>query len=189
MLDRLATHVDDLTSLGTQEKGIHRDAASVPASGRNKSHQEEEGPGEGWVHGGTLVHGEPLGQWGGRLYRDAARRARYDGGAALVRMRYTGESPALRALTKRWLICHHSNVLIRLREWRQRREMSLRALAARAGVAHVTIVRIEAGQMSPTVALLARLARALDLHISDLFPPKRPPRTKSHASRRTPKGA
>jgi hypothetical protein len=26
--------------------------------------------------------------------------------------------------------------------------------------------------MSPTVALLERLARALDIHISDLFPPK-----------------
>ena len=61
---------------------------------------------------------------------------------------------------------------IRLREWRERRGLSMRALAQRAGGSYVTIARIESGAMSPTVALLERLARALDIHITDLFPPK-----------------
>ena len=63
---------------------------------------------------------------------------------------------------------------LRLREWRGRRGLSMRGLAARAGGSYVTIARIEAGAMSPTVALLERLAQALEIHITDLFPPKQP---------------
>jgi transcriptional regulator with XRE-family HTH domain len=59
---------------------------------------------------------------------------------------------------------------LRLRDWRERRGLSLRALAERAGVGYVTVWRIEHGELSPTVAMLEKLARALDVHLTDLFP-------------------
>lgn len=59
---------------------------------------------------------------------------------------------------------------VRLREWRERRGYSLRDLAARAGVSHVTIVRIEGGQISPTVAMLEKLAGALGIEVREFFP-------------------
>jgi transcriptional regulator with XRE-family HTH domain len=59
---------------------------------------------------------------------------------------------------------------LRLQEWRERRGLSLRGLADRAGVGFVTVWRIEHGEMSPTVAMLEKLARALDVDVVDLFP-------------------
>jgi transcriptional regulator with XRE-family HTH domain len=64
-------------------------------------------------------------------------------------------------------------VVIRLREWRDERGWSVRELGQRAGVSFVTIVRIETGRMSPTVAMLEKLAKALDIDVRDFFPPKR----------------
>jgi transcriptional regulator with XRE-family HTH domain len=61
---------------------------------------------------------------------------------------------------------------IRLREWRDRRGLSLRALADKAGVSYVTIVRIEGGSLSPTAAMLDKLATALDIDVRDFFPPR-----------------
>jgi len=62
---------------------------------------------------------------------------------------------------------------VRLKEWRSRRGYSLRGLAQRAGVSYVTIVRIEQGQISPTVAMLEKLAKALKIHITEFFPAPR----------------
>jgi transcriptional regulator with XRE-family HTH domain len=62
-------------------------------------------------------------------------------------------------------------VVVRLREWRERRGLSLRTLAACARVSFVTVYRIEAGTISPTVAMLEKLARALDVDLVDFFPP------------------
>jgi len=62
---------------------------------------------------------------------------------------------------------------ILLRHWREQRGYTVRGLAKRAGVGYVTIVRIENGHMSPTVAMLEKLAKALKVHITDLFTPKR----------------
>ncbi len=59
---------------------------------------------------------------------------------------------------------------LRLREWRLKRGHSLRTLAARARVSYVTVARIEAGAMSPTVEMLEKLARALKVHITEFFP-------------------
>src|SRR5262245_49811167 len=67
---------------------------------------------------------------------------------------------------------YSSNMLIRLQEWRARRGLSIRQLADRAGVGFATVHRIEAGRISPTVRLLEKLAEALEIHISDLLPPK-----------------
>ena len=57
-----------------------------------------------------------------------------------------------------------------LRRWRERRDYSVRELARRAGVGYVTVVRIENGHMSPTVAMLDKLAKALGITVRDLFP-------------------
>jgi transcriptional regulator with XRE-family HTH domain len=64
-------------------------------------------------------------------------------------------------------------MIVRLREWRERRKLSLRQLAERAGVHYVTIVSIEAGRMSPTVETLEKLANALDIQLRDFFPVER----------------
>jgi transcriptional regulator with XRE-family HTH domain len=60
-------------------------------------------------------------------------------------------------------------VALLLREWRERRGLSVRELAARAGVSYVTIVRIEGAKLSPTVAMLEKLAPALGIDVRDLF--------------------
>ena len=65
-------------------------------------------------------------------------------------------------------------MVVPLRHWRDRRGHSVRELAKRAGVGYVTVVRIENGHISPTVAMLEKLARALEIDVRDFFPrPKR----------------
>lgn len=49
----------------------------------------------------------------------------------------------------------------------------MRSLARRAGVGYVSVVRIEVGRMSPTVAMLEKLAKALEMDVRDFFPPSR----------------
>jgi transcriptional regulator with XRE-family HTH domain len=57
-----------------------------------------------------------------------------------------------------------------LRHWRERRGYSVRELARRADVGYVTVVRIENDQVSPTVAMLEKLATALGITARDFFP-------------------
>ena len=57
-----------------------------------------------------------------------------------------------------------------LRHWREGRGWSLRELGKRSGVSYVTIQRIEAGMLSPTVATLEKLAAALGIEVRDFFP-------------------
>jgi len=59
--------------------------------------------------------------------------------------------------------------LIRLREWRERRGYSIQTLADRAGISRMTVFRIESQRVSPTVAILEKLARALNIRIGDFF--------------------
>jgi transcriptional regulator with XRE-family HTH domain len=61
-------------------------------------------------------------------------------------------------------------MLVRLREWRERRGYSIRELANRANVSRMTVFRIESRRVSPTVAVLEKLARALRIRVGDLFP-------------------
>jgi len=70
-------------------------------------------------------------------------------------------------------------MLVRLSHWRDRRGYSVRELAKRARVGYVTIVRIENGHMSPTVAMLEKLARPLGIAVRDFFPVKRPTRRRA----------
>ena len=66
-----------------------------------------------------------------------------------------------------------------LRRWRHRRGWSLRELGARSGVSYVTIQRIEAGKMNPTLDTLEKLATALGIGVRELIPAAaRPPRKK-----------
>jgi transcriptional regulator with XRE-family HTH domain len=51
--------------------------------------------------------------------------------------------------------------------------MSYRELAERAGIALSTLYRIESGVASPTVAMLEKLARSLEISVTDFFPPER----------------
>jgi transcriptional regulator with XRE-family HTH domain len=64
---------------------------------------------------------------------------------------------------------------LRAREWRERRGLSYRELADRAGIALSTLYRIESGNASPTVLMLEKLAKALEIEVVDFFPPKRKP--------------
>jgi len=57
----------------------------------------------------------------------------------------------------------------RIREIREERRLSLRALAERCGLSVNAISRIERGDSSPTVSSLLLLASGLDIHIKDFF--------------------
>lgn len=63
---------------------------------------------------------------------------------------------------------------------RDARDWSLADLAARSGVAKASISKIERGEMSPSAAILARLAAAFDLTLAGLLL-----RAEGHASRLT----
>jgi transcriptional regulator with XRE-family HTH domain len=72
---------------------------------------------------------------------------------------------------------------VRLRHWRERRGYSVRELARRAGVGFVTVSRIENGHMSPTVAMLEKLAKALGISVRQFFAVEQP--TKRRRGRKT----
>jgi transcriptional regulator with XRE-family HTH domain len=57
----------------------------------------------------------------------------------------------------------------RLKERRQERGLTLEALASVADVSRAMISKIEREEVSPTAALLGRLANALGITLSDLF--------------------
>jgi transcriptional regulator with XRE-family HTH domain/quercetin dioxygenase-like cupin family protein len=67
----------------------------------------------------------------------------------------------------------HPNVGEQIREIREARRHSLRALADRSGLSLNAISRIELGKSSPTVATLQRLATALSVPISEFFMPRK----------------
>lgn len=57
----------------------------------------------------------------------------------------------------------------RLRDLRRRQGLSARAVAARAGVTPAYMSRLENGKVSPTVATLSRVVRAMDESVATLF--------------------
>jgi transcriptional regulator with XRE-family HTH domain len=74
------------------------------------------------------------------------------------------------------------SMAVLLRHWREQRGYSVRELARRAGVGYVTVVRIENDQVSPTVAMLEKLAKALGITARDFFPVSK--RSQSNRRRR-----
>jgi len=58
--------------------------------------------------------------------------------------------------------------MVKLREWRNERGLSLRKLGAMAGVSFVTLARIEAGKFDPRLSTLVKLCQALNVKIGEL---------------------
>lgn len=59
----------------------------------------------------------------------------------------------------------------RIRELRQRRQMSLRELARRLGVSPATVSQVEHGHTGVTVSRLSRIAEVLDVAVTELVRP------------------
>lgn len=59
--------------------------------------------------------------------------------------------------------------MIRLKTFRERQGLSLRKLAAVAGVHYVSLVRLEAGTYDPRLSTLKKLAKALGVSVADLI--------------------
>ena len=64
--------------------------------------------------------------------------------------------------------------MIRLKEWRERRGLSVRKLAARSGVHFVSIAKLEAGRLDPQLSTVLKLSAALGISLTQLVgaPPK-----------------
>ena len=58
--------------------------------------------------------------------------------------------------------------MIRLREWRERRGLSLRKLGQMSGVHYVSLVRIEASRLDPRLSTLLKLCDALYITLVQL---------------------
>ena len=57
---------------------------------------------------------------------------------------------------------------IRLKQWREKRELSLRELGERSGVHYVSIVKMEAGKLDPQLSTLLKLCKALHVTLNQL---------------------
>jgi transcriptional regulator with XRE-family HTH domain len=55
-----------------------------------------------------------------------------------------------------------------LRRWRERRYLTQRELAAKAGVSADTIVKLEQDRWEPRLRTIRKLAEALDVHPDEL---------------------
>ena len=66
-----------------------------------------------------------------------------------------------------------------LKRWRQVRGLGQRGLADKSGVSYASIARIETGRQDPTVGLLARLAKALNVTLADLIGEGKPARERA----------
>jgi transcriptional regulator with XRE-family HTH domain len=62
-----------------------------------------------------------------------------------------------------------------LKQWRERRGLSLRQLGELSGVSYPNLHGIETGKLDPRLSTLERLARALGISVRDLFPSERRP--------------
>jgi transcriptional regulator with XRE-family HTH domain len=58
--------------------------------------------------------------------------------------------------------------VIRLKEWREKRGLSQRALAEVSGVHYVSLARIEMGQLDPRLSTLLKLCKVLNVTLAEL---------------------
>jgi len=56
----------------------------------------------------------------------------------------------------------------RLREWRKKRDMTLKQLGDASGVHYVSIARLEAGDLDPQLSTLLKLCGALGITLNQL---------------------
>lgn len=56
-----------------------------------------------------------------------------------------------------------------LKEWRERRGLTVRRLGEISGVHYVSIVRIETGQLDPRLSTLLKLCQALHITLNQLI--------------------
>lgn len=55
-----------------------------------------------------------------------------------------------------------------LKEWREKRGLSLRQLAAKSGVHHMSLFRLESGRLDPQLSTLLKLCDALGITLNQL---------------------
>ena len=58
--------------------------------------------------------------------------------------------------------------MLRLKEWREKRGLSLRKLAELSGVHYVAIARLQSGQGDPQLSTLLKLCGSLGITLNDL---------------------
>ena len=56
----------------------------------------------------------------------------------------------------------------RLKEWREKRGLSLRKLGDLSGVHYVSLVKMEAGRLDPQLSTLLKLCRSLGITLNQL---------------------
>ena len=56
----------------------------------------------------------------------------------------------------------------RLKEWREKRGLSLRKLGELSGVHYVSLVKLEAGRLDPQLSTILKLCRALNVTSNQL---------------------
>ena len=66
-----------------------------------------------------------------------------------------------------------------LRQIREARGYSLRALADKVGMAYPALFRLETGEADPRLSTLRRLAKALNVAVADLIGERKPARKRA----------
>jgi DNA-binding XRE family transcriptional regulator len=59
-------------------------------------------------------------------------------------------------------------VQTRIREWREKRSLSLRKLGELSGVHYISLVKLEAGRLDPRLSTVLKLCQALRVSLSQL---------------------
>ncbi len=64
--------------------------------------------------------------------------------------------------------------VMRLREWRDKRALSLRKLGELSGVHYVSLARMGAGELDPRLSTLRKLCKALNITLGELVGERKP---------------
>jgi transcriptional regulator with XRE-family HTH domain len=59
--------------------------------------------------------------------------------------------------------------MTRLREWREKRGLSLRKLGELSGVHYVSLAKLEAGALDPQLSTLLKICKALGITLNQLI--------------------
>ncbi|MFI6103137.1 helix-turn-helix domain-containing protein [Streptomyces sp. NPDC051310] len=68
-----------------------------------------------------------------------------------------------------WIIEERRRLGVRVREARERANLTQEALEEQAGVKRLTLQRIESGATDARISWLIRIARAIDIPVTDLL--------------------